>query len=160
MKIRIKIASRLARVLLVFLAFLIGVKLASATDVAVVTLKDSSVAATNSSDLAKTLKATHKWRNGRDLLVFLTDPSSPEMRVVAEKLLSMTPIDFRRSIEAANKSRLVFVVVGSDDEALKMLQSNPSAVALVNVYSINSSVDVWKIDGRLPFEPAYLLHGQ
>jgi len=160
MKMRAKLVSRLTRFLLVSVAVLAGAKLATAADVAVVTLKNSRVAAIDSSDLAKIIEITHKWSDGRDLLVVLTDPSSPEMRVVAKKLLLLTTAEFRRLIEAANKGRLIFVVVSNDDEALKLLQSNPSAIALVDVYSINSSVDVWKIDGRLPLEPAYILHSR
>jgi len=160
MKMPRKLLSRMSRYGLVALAVIAFGSFAPAADVALVSLKNSRTAAVNSSDLVKIIKTTHKWSDGRDLLVVLTDPSSPEMRVVAEKLLSLTTGDFRRSIEAANRGRVVFVVVASDDEALKMLQSNPGAVALVNVYSINSSIDVWKIDGRLPLEHAYLLHSQ
>jgi hypothetical protein len=32
-------------------------------------------------------------------------------------------------------------------------------VGVVDVYSINSSVAVIKIGGKLPLEPGYLLHG-
>jgi len=158
MKIPFKVA--LSHLLLASLATLAAGTWAAAADVALVSAKNSRVAAINSTDLAKIIKTTHRWSDGRDLMVVLTDPSSPQMRVVAEKLLSLTAEDFRRSIEAANRDRLVFVVVSSDDEALKMLQSNPGAIALVNVYSINSSIDVWKIDGRLPLEHTYLLHSQ
>ena len=35
----------------------------------------------------------------------------------------------------------------------------PGAVGVVDVYSINSSVVVVKIAGKLPLEPGYLLHG-
>ena len=35
----------------------------------------------------------------------------------------------------------------------------PGAVGVVDVYSINSSVVVMKIAGKLPMEPGYLLHG-
>jgi len=160
MKTRTKVVSRLTHLLLVSLTVVAVVQFARAGDVALVSLKNSRVAAINSTDLAKVIKTTHKWNDGRDLVVVLTDPSSPEMRVVAEKLLSLTTAEFRMSIAAANKARLIFVVVSSDDEALKLLQSNPIAIALINVYSINSSVDVWKIDGRLPLEPTYILHSR
>jgi hypothetical protein len=63
-------------------------------------------------------------------------------------------------IDAANKSRVTFRVVSGDEEALNALQSNPAAIGLVNVYSINSNVEVLKIDGKLPLEPGYILHGQ
>jgi hypothetical protein len=60
---------------------------AAARDVALVTGKNSPVKAVKSADLAKTIKTTHKWPDGPDLTIVLTDPSSPEMRIVAEKLL-------------------------------------------------------------------------
>jgi hypothetical protein len=37
--------------------------------------------------------------------------------------------------------------------------SIPGAVGIVDVYSINSSVAVLKIAGKLPLEPGYFLHG-
>ena len=139
---------------------LVSCELASARDVAVVTLKNSRPAVARSSDLSKAIKSTHKWPDGRDLTVVLTEPASPEMHIVSEKLLSLSSAEFRRSIDAANRDRFVFIVVANDDEALKTLNANPTAIAFVNVYSINSTVDVWKIDGKLPFEPTYLLHSQ
>jgi hypothetical protein len=142
------------------IALTIGCELAAARDVAIVTIKETRIASANSGDLSRIIKTTHKWADGHDLIVVLTDPSSPEMRIVAEKLLSLSSNEFRKAIESANKTRLVFVVVANDDEAIKTLRANPTAIALVNVYSINSGVDVWKIDGKLPLEPAYLLHSQ
>ena len=152
--------SRFRNILVMSAALLAGCQLAAARDVAIVTLKDSHPAGVRAADLSKFIKTTHKWPDGHDLIVVLTDPASQEMRIVSEKLLSLSSDEFRRSIEAANKSRLVFVVVANDDEALKTLHANPTAIAFVNVYSINSTVDVWKIDGKLPLEPAYLLHSQ
>jgi len=152
--------SALKSILLMCVTSIVGCEIASARDVAVVTLKNSRPAATKSADLSKAIKSTHKWPDGRDLVVVLTAPASPEMRIVSEKLLSLSSVEFRQSIDAANKNRFVFIVVANDDEVLKTLNANPTAIAFVNVYSINSTVDVWKIDGKLPFQPAYLLHGQ
>jgi hypothetical protein len=135
-------------------------EIAAARDVALVTGKNSRVQVMRAADLTKMIKTTHKWLDGYDLTVVLTDPSSPEMRIVTEKLLSVTTDEFRRLIDAANKTRAAFLVVSSDDEALKILQSNRSAIGLVNVYSINSNVDVLKIDGKLPLEFGYILHSQ
>jgi hypothetical protein len=135
-------------------------ELAAARDVALVTAKNSPIKAVKADDLAKTIKTTHKWPDGSELTVVLTDPSSPKMRIVAEKLLALTSGEFKKSIEAANRIRVTFLVVSSDEEALKTLLGNPSAIALVDVYSINGSVNVSKIDGKLPLEPGYILHGQ
>jgi len=150
----------LRSVLLMCVALLAGRELASARDVALVTLKNSRPAAAKSADLSKAIKTTHKWPDGRDLIVVLTEPSSPEMRIVSEKLLSLSSAEFRQSIDAANRNRVVFFVVANNDEVFKTLNANPSAIAFVDVYSINGTVDVWRIDGKLPFDPAYLLHSQ
>jgi hypothetical protein len=148
------------KVVLVALCILSRSDIAAASDVAVVASKDSRFRMVKASDLVKMIKTTHKRPDGYDLTVFLTDPSSPEMQIVAQKLLSLTPDEFKRLIDAANKSRVTFRVVSGDEEALNALQSNPAAIGLVNVYSINSNVEVLKIDGKLPLEPGYILHGQ
>lgn len=134
--------------------------IAAARDVAVITSKSNHPQAMKAVDLTKIIKTTHKGFDTLDLTIVITDPSSLEMRIIAEKLLSLTTEDFRKLIDATNKARVTFLVVASDDEVLKALQSNPSAIGLVNVYSINSSVDVLKIDGKLPLESGYILHGQ
>jgi ABC-type phosphate transport system substrate-binding protein len=134
--------------------------IASARDVAVVTIKNSHVQVMKAVELTKIIKTTHKGLDAQDLTVVLTDPSSPEMRIFAEKLLSLSTDDFRKLIDTANKTRVTFLVVANDDEVLKTVQSNPAAIGLVNVYSITSDVDVLKIDGKLPLESGYLLHGQ
>jgi ABC-type phosphate transport system substrate-binding protein len=50
-------------------------------------------------------------------------------------------------------------LVGSDDVVLTMVNNNPGAIGVINVYSINSHVKVLKVDERLPMEQGYLLHG-
>lgn len=160
MGLKNRLLRNLPRSVLAFACILLCGENAAARDVAIVTSKNNRVQVMKAADLTKMIKTTHKWLDGNDLTVILTDPSLPEMRVVAEKLLSLTPGEFKELIDAANKTRVTFLVVSGDDEVLKTLQSNPSAIGLVNVYSINSKVDVLKIDRKLPLEPGYLLHGQ
>jgi hypothetical protein len=150
----------LPRAVLALTCILGCAEIAAAHDVALVTHKNSVIKVVKVDDLARMIKSTHKWPDGRNLIVVLSDPSTIEMRIVARKLLSLNLVEFRQLIAAANKGKLTFWVVASDDEALKILQSNPSAVGLVNVYSINSNVDVLKIDDKLPLEPGYVLHSQ
>jgi hypothetical protein len=151
---------KLSGAVLALLCIVVCGGIAAARDVAVVTSKKSRLQVITAAELTKMIKTTHKWPDGYDLTVVLTDPSSPEMRLVAEKLLSLTTDDFKKLIDAVNKTRAAFVVVSSDDEVLKTLQSNPSAIGLVNVYSISSNVQVLKINGKLPLEPGYTLHSQ
>ena len=149
----------LARVALAFVCMSIGVDVACAGDVAIVTGKNSQFRAVKAADLAKMIKTTHKLPDGYELTIILTDPS-PEMRIVAQKLLSLTADEFKQLIDTANQTKVAFRMVSGDDATLKALQSDPEAIGLVNVYSINSNVEVVKIDGKLPLEPGYILHSQ
>lgn len=147
--------------ILVCACIFLSAEISAARDVAVVTNKNSRVQAMKSADLMKMIKSAHKGLDAEELTVVLTDPSSPEMRIIAAKLLLLTIDDFRKLIDATNnKTRATFLVVSSDEEVLKTVESNPSAIGLVNVYSINSNVGVLKIDGKLPLESGYILHGQ
>jgi hypothetical protein len=96
----------------------------------------------------------------RDLIVVLSDPTSLEMCIVAQKLLLLRHDEFKTLIDVTNQSRMTFWVVSGDDDVLKIVRSDTSAIGLVNVYSINSNVEVLKIDGKLPLEPGYVLHSQ
>jgi hypothetical protein len=49
--------------------------------------------------------------------------------------------------------------VHSEAELLKSVEAIPGAVGLVDVYSINSRVNVLKVDGKLPLEQGYFLKG-
>jgi hypothetical protein len=150
----------LSRTVLAFICVLGCGEIAAAHDVALVTSKNSRIKVAKAADLEKMIKTMHKWPDGRDLIVVLSDPSSPEMRIVAQKLLSLRHNGFKKLIDVTNQSRMTFWVVSSDDEVLKIVQSDTSAIGLVNVYSINSNVEVLKIDDKLPLEPGYVLHSQ
>jgi len=43
-------------------------------------------------------------------------------------------------------------IVDSDEDLLRLVNSTPGAVGIVDVYAINSSVKVLRIDGKLPFD--------
>ncbi len=146
--------------MLAFVYILVCTEIAAAHDIVLVTSKNSQVRVMPAADLARIIKTTHKWPGGHELIVVLTDPSSLEMRIVAQKLLSLTRDEFKNLIDATNKTKMTFWVVSSDDEVLKIVQSNTSAIGLVNVYSINSNVEVLRIDDKLPLESGYVLHSQ
>ena len=48
--------------------------------------------------------------------------------------------------------------VDSDADVIKMVQSEPGAIGLIDVRSIDSSVSVVRVDGKLPMEFGYLPH--
>jgi hypothetical protein len=153
----------LRRVLPLALVLLSGARLASAKDVALIANKGGSVSSITIPDLVKLCKAqTNRWPDGKSVTLVMRDPSSPEMKMVLEKVYSMTPEAVNELIATANHGRMnhpAILVVSSDDEIVKKVAGTPGAVGLVDVYAINSSVDVMKVAGKLPFEPGYPLHG-
>jgi len=122
---------------------------------AVIVDKANNVNSMTAVDLTKMFKFdSHKWPDGRNVVVVLRDPTSPEMKAAMQKLYHMQPEEFR-ALLAAHPTAVV--IVHSEDELLRSVQSIPGAVGLVDVYSINSQVNVLKVDGKLPLEQGYFL---
>lgn len=140
-----------------------GATLAHAKDVALITNKGSAVTSVSVSELVKLCKAqTPHWPDGKTVTLIVRDPSSTDMRMVLEKVYGMSSQAVNELIATANHgkgSHPMIVVVASDDDLVHKVAATPGAVGLVDVYAINSSVDVIKVAGKLPFEPGYPLHG-
>jgi ABC-type phosphate transport system substrate-binding protein len=131
--------------------------LCAARDIAVVVDKTNGAASLSTADLTKMLKtATRAWPDGRKVTVFLSDPASADMKLVLQKVYGMS-VDEVKAFAASHRGEVI--VVGSDELVLKAVQTNPGALGVVNVYSINSGVKVLKVDGKLPLESGYLFHG-
>jgi hypothetical protein len=81
------------------------------------------------------------------------------MRVAVQKLFGDAGGDFKAAIAKLNESRVAVKIAGSDEELLHTVESTPGAVGILDVYSINSSVKVLRVDGKLPFDIGYALKG-
>jgi predicted methyltransferase len=151
------------RVLAVIVLLLSGTVLAAARDLALVSNKANNVNAVTPADLVKICKGqTARLPDGKTLTFVMRAPKTPEMKLVLEKIYAMPGSEVNDLITAANRGRSghpAIMVVGSDDDLVNTVASMPGAVGIVDVYSINSSVAVVKIAGKLPLEPGYLLHG-
>jgi len=151
------------RALSIFLMVLASVALAAARDLALVANKANSLNAISLAELVKVSKAqTTRWPDGKPVTLVMRAPSAPEMKLFVEKVYGMTESEVNEFIATANHGRTnhpAIVVVSSDDELVNRVASIPGAVGVVDVYSINSSVAVVKVAGKLPLEPGYLLHG-
>jgi ABC-type phosphate transport system substrate-binding protein len=124
---------------------------------AIVVNNSNPASKVTAAELEKLLKAAVKnWPDGRRVKVFLTDPDSADNRIMLSRAYKMKPEEIR-SFADAHKADIE--VVASDDIVLTMVDSNPGAIGIVNVYSINSHVKVLKVDEKLPMEQGYLLHG-
>jgi ABC-type phosphate transport system substrate-binding protein len=152
---------RRAFILALFLAG--GSAVSLAKDIALISNKGSAVTAVTMPDLVKLCKAqTPHWPDGKAVTLIVRDPGSSDMKIVLEKIYSMNSQALNELIASANHgrgTRPAIIVASSDDDLVRKVASTPGAVGLVDVYAINSSVDVMKIAGKLPFEPGYPLHG-
>ena len=151
------------RCLLLSVFVLIATSLALARDLALVSNKSNAVAAISLPELVKICKAQmDRWPDGKPITFIMRSPSVPEMKVVLEKLYGMSDSEVNSLIAASNHGRTnhpAIMVANSDEELVNQVASQPGAIGVVDVYSINSSVVVVKIAGKLPLEPGYLLHG-
>jgi ABC-type phosphate transport system substrate-binding protein len=151
------------RFLRVSIFVLLGASLASARDLALVSNKSNAVGAITLTELVKVCKAqSNRWPDGKPITFVMRSPSVPEMKVVLEKVYGMSEGEVNGFIVTSNHGRPshpAILVVASDEELVNKVASLPGAIGVVDVYSINSSVAVVKIAGKLPLEPGYVLHG-
>ncbi len=151
------------RFLAVSIFILITASLASARDLALVSNKSNAVETITVPDLVKVCKAqTNRWPDGKPITFVMRSPSVPEMKVVLEKVYGMSESEVNSLIVTSNHGRPThpaILIATSDEELVNRVASIPGAVGVVDVYSINSSVAVVKVGGKLPLEPGYLLHG-
>ena len=81
------------------------------------------------------------------------------MRSAVQKLFGMDAVEVKLLVAKLNESRRMIKVVQSDEDLMRTVEATPGAVGLVDVYAINSSVKVLRIDGKLPFDVGYALKG-
>jgi len=61
-----------------------------------------------------------------------------------------------KALIAAHKDSIV--MTDSDAEVLKIVQSTPGAIGFVDVRSVDNTINVVRVDGKLPMESGYLPH--
>ncbi|MGB8832765.1 MAG: hypothetical protein WCC95_11485, partial [Candidatus Sulfotelmatobacter sp.] len=151
------------RLLRIFIFMLFAASLAAARDIALVSNKSNATRAITVPDLVKVCKAqTERWPDGKPVTFVMRSPATAEMKIVLERIYSMSERDVDSLIVTSNDRRAshpAIVIATSDEELVNKVASTPGAIGVVDVYSINSSVAVVKIAGKLPLQPGYLLHG-
>jgi hypothetical protein len=111
-------------------------------------------------DLVKFCKGTQKaWPDGKNFTIVIHDPESPEMHTAVQKLFGVDAAGAKALIDKLNETRPVIKIVQSDADLMRTVEATPGAVGLVDVYAIDSSVKVLRIDGKLPFDAGYCLKG-
>ena len=125
---------------------------------AVVAAAGSKLQDVSLADLSKFCKGTQKtWPDGRSFVLVVRNPESAEMRGVMEKLLGGSSTEAKQTTTKQGEVHVIFKVVDTDEDLIRTVGSTPGALGLIDVYSINSSVKVLRVDGKLPFDPGYVL---
>jgi ABC-type phosphate transport system substrate-binding protein len=137
--------------------------LAAAKDIALISNKTNHIEGLSRAELVKICKGqTNRWQDGKPVTLVIRDPASPEMKIVLQKVYELPKEDVLALIASANHNRQnhpAIIVVDSDQDLVKKVESAPGTVGLVDVYAISSGVTVVRVDNKLPLEPGYVLHG-
>jgi ABC-type phosphate transport system substrate-binding protein len=129
-------------------------------NMAVVVATGSKLSDVALSDLAKLCKGTQKsWPDGKSFSLVIKSPESPEMRLTVLKLFGDASGDLKAAIAKVNDSHSTVKIVGSEEDLLRTVEATPGAIGILDVYAINSSVKVLRVDGKLPFDVGYALRG-
>ena len=129
-------------------------------NMAVVTSAGSKLQDVPLAELTKLCKGTQKsWADGRSFTLVMKDPESPDMHVAVQKLFGVSASEAKSAIAKLNETRAVVRVVNNDEELLRAVEAMPGAVGILDVYAINSTVKVLRVDGKLPFDVGYALKG-
>ena len=127
---------------------------------ALVTAAGNKLQGVTTAELAKLCKGAQRaWPDGRNFTLVIHDPESPEMHSAIQKLFGVPASDVKPLLAKLNEARPVIRIVETDDDVLRLVEATPGAVGLVDVYAINSSVKVLRVDGKLPFDAGYAFKG-
>ena len=142
---------RLCAIAILCFLLVAAVAFAGIKNVAVVVSAGSKLSDVPLADLTKLCRGVQKtWPDGKNFTLVMKDPESPEMRVAAQKLFGAAPGEIKALIAKLNESRVIVKIVDNDEDLLRMVEATPGAAGIVDVYSINSSVKVLRVDGKLP----------
>ena len=122
---------------------------------AVVVNKDNAVENVTSIHLTKIIRGeVKKWPDGKNIILVLHKDSAGE-REALEHLNKMSAGEWNTFV-VTHKDSILFV--DTDADVLKAVQAEPGAVGLIEVRSLDSTVNVIRVDGKLPMELGYLPH--
>lgn len=122
---------------------------------AVIVNKTNTVENVTSAHLCKIIRGEiKKWPDGKNIILVLHKDSAGE-RGTLEHLNQMSATEWNVFV-ASHKDSIV--LVDTDADVLKEVQSEPGAIGLIEVHSIDNSINVVHVDGKLPMEFGYLPH--
>jgi ABC-type phosphate transport system substrate-binding protein len=143
---------RLGRLFVFLLTFLTP---CFAHHMALVVNRDNNVGNVTAVHLSRILRSeVKKWPDGKAVVLVLHRNSAGETETL-QRLINMTGEGLKAMI-AAHKDSIV--LADSDAEVLKIVQTTSGAIGFVDVRSVDNTISVVRVDGKLPMESGYLPH--
>lgn len=143
---------RLAGLLAFLLTFLTP---CFAHHMAVVVNKDNNVGNVAAAHLSRIFRSEiRKWPDGKSVVLVLHKDSPGETETL-EHLNKMNDSEWKALI-AAHKDSIV--MADSDADVIRIVQSTPGAIGLVDVRVVDNTINVVRVGGKLPMESGYLPH--
>jgi ABC-type phosphate transport system substrate-binding protein len=122
---------------------------------AVVVNKENNVGTVSAAHLSRIFRSEiKKWPDGKSVILVLHKDSAGETETL-EHLNKMSDGEWKALI-AAHKDSIV--MADSDADLLKIVQSTPGAIGLIDVRSVDNTINVVRVGGKLPMESGYLPH--
>jgi ABC-type phosphate transport system substrate-binding protein len=122
---------------------------------AVVVNKENNVGTVSAAHLSRIFRSEiKKWPDGKTVILVLHKDSEGETETL-ERLNKMSDSEWKAMI-AAHKDSII--LADSDADVLKIVQSTSGAIGLVDVRAVDNTINVVRVDGKLPMESGYLPH--
>jgi len=122
---------------------------------AIVVDKDNTVGNVTSAHLAKLFRGeVRKWADGKSVMLVLHRNSEGETETL--RRLTKMPVGEWSKFFAEHKDSIM--LADSDADVLKAVQAAPGSIGMVDVRSVDGSINVVRVDNKLPMESGYLPH--
>jgi hypothetical protein len=136
---------------------------AAAVDLAIVVRPDVPVDNLSFAEVRKVLLGDRQfWTPSLKVTLLMRAPGAPEREVVLKTIYQMSEAQFRQywiakvfRAEASSGPRIVY----STEMASELAASIPGAIAFVEASQVPKGLKVLRVDGKLPGEKGYPLHG-
>jgi phosphate transport system substrate-binding protein len=141
-------------------AALLGVP-ASAQEIAIIANKSNPVDNLTVAQLKKILLGEQtQWTGGKQVMVLLRNPGSPERDIPLEVICAMSEAEFHQYFAHASFNGSTATPprsLGTAALVRQLVTTLPGAIAFVAAGDVNDSVKVIKLEGEAPGSDAYKL---
>jgi ABC-type phosphate transport system substrate-binding protein len=143
------------------LAFLLPGGPRDVVELAIVVNRSTSIQALSMDQLRSIyLGEMSVWPDGKRVVPVAFGSGSPELRLLLKKICRMSEADYQRyymQMSFEGKTVTQPRILGSSSAVHSFVLSNPGAIGMIRTNEMDSTVNVIKLNGAAPGDPAYRL---